>query len=533
VPSGAPRTAGRFDAIVIGSGFGGAVAACRLAEKGLSVLVLERGRAWTPADYPSATGKDWVWNRHQPEREHGWIDLRVFNDVAAVQGAGVGGGSLIGASVFVEAAAQVFDQGWPPEITFAELAPYYARAGAMLGVQELPDGQLTARFKLMRDGARAIGAGGRFRKLPLAVTFDPDWTYDRPHPFAAEASRRWTNPHGRQQGTCIHCGNCTIGCRVQAKNTLDLNYLAAAERQGAQIWPLHLVSGIAPEAGGYRVHFIRLADGRRSPGDAWSRRVILAAGSVGSTELLLRCRDQAKTLPGLSPRLGEGWSANGDVVTAAVYPDRDVSAARGPTVTCAIDAPDGPLDEQHVCVADGGYPDAISQALEQLAPSGVMRKIVRAFRDTIGEAANGRDPLTCIMPWSGQAADAATGRLSLEPTWWTPTQYRLELQWDSNAAAAAVEAVTAMHRSLAAATGGIALESPSWSVLKYLITPHPLGGCRMGRSAADGVVDHQGRVFGYPGLYVADGAIVPRALGLAPARTIAALAERIAALMPA
>jgi cholesterol oxidase len=532
VRSGVTPTAGRFDAIVIGSGFGGAVTACRLAEKGLRVLVLERGRAWSPADYPSATGKDWIWNRHQPERENGWIDLRVFDDVAVVQGAGVGGGSLIGASVSVEAAPQVFDRGWPPEITFAELQPYYAKAGAMLGVQELPDGQLTARFKLMRDGANAIGAGDRFRKLPLAVTFDPDWSYDRPHPFAVAASRRWTNPHGKQQGTCIHCGDCTIGCRVQAKNTLDLNYLAAAERQGVQIRPLHLASRIAPEAGGYRVHFIRLADGRRSSGDAWGRRIILAAGSVGSTELLLRCRDQAKTLPDLSPRLGEGWSTNGDFLTPAVYPERDVSSSRGPTVTCAIDSPDSGADAQRIHVADGGCPGAIGQALEQLAPSGVMRKIVRAFRDTIGKATNGRDPLDCVMPWSGQATDMATGRLSLEPTWWTPTQYRLELQWDSNAAAAAVQAVTDMHRTLSAATGGTALGSPSWSVLNYLITPHPLGGCRMGRSAADGVVDHQGRVFGYPGLYVADGAIVPRALGLGPARTIAALAERSAALMP-
>jgi cholesterol oxidase len=527
VPSGADPAAGRFDAIVIGSGFGGAVAACRLAEQGLEVLVLERGRAWTPADYPSATGKDWVWNRHQPEREHGWIDLCVFNDVAAVQGAGVGGGSLVGASVFVEAAPQVFDQGWPPEITFAELQPYYAKAGAMLAVQELPDGQLTERFKLMREGAEAIGAGGRFRKLPLAVTFDPDWRYHRPHALAAETSRRWTNPHGRQQGTCVHCGDCTIGCRVQAKNTLDLNYLAAAERQGAEIRPLHLVSRITPEAGGYRVHFTRLADGHRSPGDAWGRRVVVAAGSIGSTELLLRCRDQARTLPALSPRLGEGWSTNGDLLTPAVYAERAVAAARGPTATCAIDDADG-----RVQVMDGGSPAAIGQALEQLAPSGVMRKIVRAVREAIGAAAQGRDPLACIMPWCGQAADAAAGRLSLEPTWWTPTQYRLELQWDSDAAAAGVEAVAGLHKALTAATGGTALEPPGWSGLRYLITPHPLGGCRMGRSAADGVVDHLGRVFGYPGLYVADGAIVPRALGVGPARTIAALAERIAALMP-
>jgi cholesterol oxidase len=157
---------------------------------------------------------------------------------------------------------------------------------------------------------------------------------------------------------------------------------------------------------------------------------------------------------------------------------------------------------------------------------------VRTFRDAIDAATGGRNPLDCVVPWSGQATDTAIGRLTLEPTWWTPTQYRLELQWDSNAATAAVRAMADLHRTLSAATGGTALESPNWSVLRYLITAHPLGGCRMGRSAADGVVDHLGQVFGYPGLYVADGAIVPRALGIGPSRTIAALAERIAALMP-
>jgi len=520
-----------FDVIVIGSGFGGAVTACRLAESNLRVLVLERGRRWTPDGYPRLPGDAWIWDPDEPERQNGWIDLRTFKDIAVVQGAGVGGGSLIYANIFVAAERFAFEDGWPPEITFDELGPYYERAGRMLGVQELPDGQLTERFKLMRDGAAAVGAASRFRKLPLAVTFDPQWTYGQDDPFHPDKSKSWTNPQGRRQGTCIHCGNCDIGCQVQAKNTLDLNYLAAAEDKGASIRPLHLVRGIVPEAGGYRVHFDRLADGRRIAGSERAARVIVAAGSLGSTELLLRCRDEAGTLPNVSPRLGHDWSANGDFLTPAVYLDRQVSPTRGPTITCAIDFLDGSQDGRRFFVEDGGFPDTIGNALERLAGNGIMRKIFDAFGALIGEAVRGRDPLASVMPWFGQAADEAEGRMRLARRWWAPWRRALTLDWKGAASAPAIQALADMHKTLSRATGGLPLEPPSWSLFRYLITPHPLGGCNMGRNAADGVVDHNGQVFGYPGLYVADGAIVPRAVGLNPSRTIAALAERIAARM--
>ncbi|MGF1611524.1 MAG: GMC oxidoreductase [Kiloniellales bacterium] len=515
----------RYDAIVIGSGFGGAVAACRLSVAGRRVLVLERGRRWAVADYPSVSQDNWVWDPGEPEKDNGWIDLRVFRNVAVAQGAGVGGGSLVYANVFIKATPSAFDGGWPPEITYDGLQPFYDRAGEMLTVQQLPDGQLTGRHKMVREAAEKAGYADRYAKLDLAVSFDPAWSYDQPDPHNVDRTKRFTNAQGVQQGTCIHCGNCDIGCPVQAKNTLDLNYLAQAEQQGAEIRPLHLVTRLAPTEGGYRVDFDRLEDGRRVPGAEEASEVFFAAGSLGSTELLLRCRDEHGTLKHLSPTLGEGWSANGDFLTPTVYRDRDdVSPTRGPTITGRISFLDGAKGPRFF-VQDGGFPDLIGNLLEHVTgKSTLFNRVVGVIGDGISVALRGRDPMRCVMPWFGQAQDAPDGRLRLDKGFFSG-RYELELEWDPDNSIPAVQALVDMHKELSAATGGIPLVSPAWTLMHYLITPHPLGGCRMASSAAKGVVDHRGRVFGHPGLYVVDGAVIPRPVGLNPSRTIAAVAE--------
>jgi cholesterol oxidase len=519
------------DAIVIGSGFGGAVTACRLAEKGHSVLVLERGRRWDVDTHPRGVSPDWVWDQIQPHRYNGWIDLRFFKGMAVAQGAGVGGGSLIYANVSVEAKKELFDEGWPSEVTYAELSPYYNRVGRMLNVQTIPENQVSERFKLAKEAAEALGHGERFRALPLATTFDPDWHWDLDDPTSFAHSKTWVNAQGQEQGTCIHCGNCCIGCPVKAKNTLDLNYIPWAEKHGAEVRPLHFVTRIAPENGGYRVFFDHLTGCRRRPGSEVGRRVILAAGSLGSTELLLRARDQHKTLPEISAQLGRDWSSNGDFLTPAFYKNRQVSPTRGPTITCAIDFLDGSQDGVKFFIEDGGWPDLLAAQFSKALRIGVHDRRWRIVLSAMAQLLRTRDPQSNVMPWFAQGVDGADGLLYLGRPLRAPWRRELKLWWRIELSRKVINAIAEMHKRLAAATHGHAHVSEGWTLFQTLITPHPLGGCKMGTSAEDGVVDHRGEVFGYPGLYVADGAIIPRPIGLNPSRTIAALAERVADLI--
>ncbi len=522
---------GVYDAIVIGSGFGGAVAGCRLAENGYRVLILERGRRWKTEEYPRARGDAWVWDQEQPEKRNGWLDLRLFPRMAVAQGAGVGGGSLIYANISVEATRDLFERGWPPEITYEELIPYYQAVGRMLNLQKVPENQWPERTRLMKEAADRTGYGHRFRQLDLAVSFDEGWSYDLEEPHDVKHSKKFINAQGQEQGICVHLGNCDVGCDVKAKNTLDLNYIAQAEKHGAEVRPLHLARSIEPDDGGYQVHYDRIDGGQLTPGSVAGRIVVLAAGSLGSTELLLRCRDQYRTLPNLSASLGRNWSSNGDFLTPALHLDRNVAPTRGPTITSAIDFLDGSVDGQRFFIEDGGFPDLLRNWLDQRAKSKSLWPRQLALMLTIRSVLRRGDPLKHVMPWFAQGRDAANGQLMLKKKWWLFGPRRIFLKWRIAESRKIIDAIVAMHKKLARATDGHPFVPLIWTLARYLITPHPLGGCNMGISPENGVVDYKGEVFGYRNLYVADGAIIPEAIGANPSKTIAALAERIARLI--
>jgi cholesterol oxidase len=524
----------RWDVIVIGSGFGGAVTACRLTAAGAKVLVLERGRRWTKPQYPRKLGDPWLFNHARPHRHNGWLDVRLFKRMTVLMGAGVGGGSLCYSSVLLEPHEERFRQGWPGEITPAELKPHYQTVREMLAVRTIPTTQLTQRSKLLRRGAEKIGAGDRFFDTPLALSFDPQWNYQLPDPLDPRHSKPFINDHGQRQGTCIHLGNCDIGCDVHAKNTLDLNYLAMAERNGAEIRPLHSVRRIAPlgSGGGYRVFFDRVDGNRLVQGSEDAGKIVLAAGSLGSTELLLRCRDLDRTLPGISGRLGESWSANANVLTPDVYPNReDVQQSIGPTITSALDFSDGSVDGQRFILEDDGFPNLLlnaSGAMSRFSPLNLFLRLLHAqLRRGTGEAnVAGR-----VAVWLGAGVDGGDGRLSLSRPWCAPWRKKLSLRWNVKGSKPVIDAILAQQQQISDANGGSLRIPLYWRLLKASVTVHPLGGCKMGRTSDDGVVDHRGQVFGHPGLFVSDGAIIPRPVGRNPSLLIAALAERAAALM--
>jgi cholesterol oxidase len=514
-----------WDYVIVGSGFGGAVSACRLAAAGMKVLVLERGRRWTPEEFPRDAEDAWVWDQDAPERCNGWIDLRIMDQMWVAQGSGVGGGSLIYANISIDAPETAFNSGWPSAITLKVLRPYYDMAADMLKPARVPENQWTERFKLMRDAAAAIGEEARVRALELAVTFDPEWTYQKENARDPSHSKSWINAQGKTQGTCVHLGLCDIGCPVGAKNTLDLNYLAAAESAGATIQPCSMVSHVSSLGSTWRVHYdhIDAASCTREPAYVDAKRVILAAGSLGSTELLLRCRDEFRTLTRLSSHLGRGWSSNGDFLTPAIYRDRLVNASEGPTITGAIDFLDGSDKGARYFVEDGGFPNLLEHYINKRLGSASMlaafalRRLKRMQKGALQDH---------IMPWFGQAIDGADGKLYLGRSWLRPWRRRLKLDWNPDRSVLGIQGMADMHVKLTEASGGKPLPPLAWKYLRTLITPHPLGGCNMAASAAGGVVDDRCRVFGHDGLYVMDGSVIPRPIGLNPSKTIAAVTER-------
>jgi len=509
-----------YDAVVVGSGFGGGITACRLAEQGWRVCVLERGRRFGPGDFPDRPEQAprMFWHaRHNPG---GFFDLRLMKDVAVMTGAGVGGGSLVYANVQLRAPDDVFDDpAWPAAIDGASLRPYYDRTEAALQPRETP--AEPALPKIRAFDAMAARAGLTPSRLPIAVHFGED----RRHPFS-----------GVPQQGCDNLGRCDIGCPRNARNTVDITYVARAESHGAEVYPLHEVLQIdPPERAGdaWRVRFRDLQ--YRTGGEVSAAVVVLAAGTLGSTRLLLKNR---RRLRRLSPALGTRFSGNGDALALAIDPTAPgVSGARtdfGPTMTSRVD-----LNERDgFMVADGGLPNNFGgllqivrgiRAITGLGRVALVAKNIAAQAGLSDRPVTHRNmtldkklpPIGDTLIFLNIGRDAADGRMRL-----TPLFGCFDIRWSKQASAELFEKMRRMAGVLAEAAGATSFFALDAGPLGKFITVHPLGGCPMADDPHAGVVDEHGKVHGYDGLYVLDGSIVPTALGVNPSKTIAALAER-------
>lgn len=514
-----------YDVVVIGSGFGGAITACRLAQAGRSVCVLERGKRWQKSDFPRTLGQmaHAFWN----DADCGLIDYRVFRNIDVLQASGVGGGSLVYFNVHKRAKKEIFEQPrWPRGIKREILDPYYNRAREMLEARPLtpPSGlNLPPRTKTFLSATHGLGKAGEL--LDICVYTGPDRL----------------NPHsGIPQQACVYCGNCMLGCHVHAKNTLDLNYLPVAEHNGAEIYPLHEAHKIEPLArseDGYRVTFRRFdAAKAQSEFDAVAgRRVIVSAGTLGSTELLLRCRDVHRTLPKINTGLGAGFSGNGDYLVPATIDLLDeVDAPCGPSITAGMDVS---TDDHLMYIQDLGLPDPFFWYLQGALPSaGRLRSLWLVLKEYLlrvsgmssaGALSVGFDRLfegglIRCLPYLGMGNDDADGRMRL-------VSGELDLVWKKRSSRRMFSAMEDALGGMSRALGGKYSASPLWRwPLRKLLTAHPLGGCVMSDSGEAGVVDEFGQVWNYPNLFVVDGSIIPTALAINPSATISALAERAA-----
>jgi cholesterol oxidase len=492
-----------YDAVVVGSGFGGAVATCRLAQAGVDVALLERGRRFAPGSFPRHPFRADL----QHWRRGGTYDVRHLGDMLVVQGAGYGGGSLIYANVQIRPPADVFDEGWPSGFSRASLDRYYDLVGYMLDITPVAEdpatGELPPKTRLTEAAADRLGRRGQTFRPNLAVRFEGAGEGPTPNKF------------GALQSGCVHCGECDIGCNVGAKNTLDLNYLTVAERFGAQVATGCEVQRLEADEEVYRVRYRVIGNGRGEHTVA-ARQVFLCLGAVNTTELLLRCREQHRTLPRLSRALGSGYSANGDFLAFGLGTSPSFETTNGPTITTAV-VHDEERDGRRVrlLVEDGGYSPQLSHLMPLMSPTRLARVAGRGMAERMADEGDA----TAVLLAMGR--DSGDGKIELRRP-----GHRLRVRWDTPANLELYTAETAASRELVSELGGRLALAPNWRFLGQPSAPHNLGGCRMGSTEAEGVVDAYGRVFGYPGLHVLDGAIIPGAVGVNPSHTIAAVAER-------
>ncbi len=540
-----------YTVVVIGSGYGASIAASRLARAGQQVCVLERGKEFQPGEYPDTEFHTLDEMQLDLPGEHigsktGLYEFNVNEDINVFKGCGLGGTSLVNANVALHAEPRVFDdKRWPKALRddlAAGLEAGYGHAEEMLKPAPYPTSGFPTLPKLEAHELSAKKMGAPFERTPINVNF----------------TVKGTNHVGVEQQPCSCCGDCVTGCNYAAKNTLIMNYLPDARNHGAEIYTEVDVQWVEQDDGRWLVHGEVLGVGREkfhAPEMTVSADVlILGAGSLGSTEILLRSKIHGLAL---SDQVGQRFTGNGDVLGFAYDTDHVINGVGwghhrpgeippvGPCITSVIDLRKQPVLDDGMIIEEGSppgpiagfLPGALAVAADLLGregPTGVEKE----FREGVQRLASWVDG-----PYHGAIRDTQTylvmthddggGRMSLEND-------RLRIHWPGVGDQPIFEKVNERLQQASEALGGTFVKNPLWTRLlnNSLITVHPLGGCVMGEDAAQGVVNHKGQVFSssqgadvYNGLYVMDGSIVPRPLGVNPLLTISALAERAVAIV--
>lgn len=525
-----------FDFVVIGSGFGGSVSAMRLTEKGYRVLVLERGKRYRDEDFAKSTWNVFKYLWAPALRCFGILQISGFRDVFVLHGSGVGGGSLGYANVLMEPSEAMYAApAWRDLADWkAILRPHYDTARRMLGVERNP--RLWPADETLRQIAQELGKEDTFQPTDVGTFFGEP---------GKEAPDPYFGGEGPPRRGCTHCGGCMVGCRHNAKNTLVKNYLYFAEKWGARVCPECDVRDVRPLPDGqpdgarYEVIYRRSTEWLLKPlKTVRARHVVFAAGALGTMRLLFRCRDVTRSLSNLSPRLGDMVRTNGEELLGSVRRPSQLDYSQGIAITSIFHA------DAVTAIEPVRYPKG-SGLMKFLA--GPLLESGRWFpvRFLKMLAHVSRHPLDFLHAqvrpgWAERATillvmqtEDRRIRMRLGRSLFTLFQRNLVSKLEEGQAIPGkVDLGHRVARAFAQKTNGVAAGSIVEALLNIPMTAHLLGGCPMGRDAQSGVVDVKCQVYGYPGLYVVDGSIVPANPGINPSLTITALAEYAMSQIP-
>ena len=539
------RRGSAYDFVVIGSGYGGAITAARLAAADLnpkpSICILERGKEWEPGNFPESLG-DVLGATRSSVNPLGLYELLNYPDISVIKGCGLGGTSLINANVAIVPDREVFEQfHWPSAITYDALLPYYQRTRQVLGANPHPRALELAKVKALDRRAQEMGTSAK--PLDIVVNFAP----------------AGNNAQNVYQAPCTDCGNCVTGCNVRAKNTLYMNYLPMAQQAGATIFTGCKVEWLEKlSGGGWRIHGRHVEeDGSGEEFTLNAGAICLSAGSLNSTEILLRSEMHGLSV---SPVLGTRFSGNGDFFGLAYNGDYETdvlgydwqqspapgdSPAPGPNIVGLVRYNGSLPESQRIAVEDFSFPSAYLAGAKALFGAIRGQDTVAGNEDAqrdrllndLNPASPAHDPdgaMNHTMLYLVMGQDDARGTILFEAPWTEPDG-RIRISWSQVGQQQIFTRMNEELRRHARALRGNFISNPTWSIFRlgHLITAHPLGGCPMGDDYLQGAVDVYGRVFAgdgsvHQGLYVSDGSVIPSALGVNPFLTISALTERFA-----